>query len=85
MAGIDAPVSVQVLRGARRETSTRPKWEVISTHAARKTFVTLALQQGVPMSELLGFTHDDLRTLRLYAGSNEEIRRNQMDRIFGTL
>lgn len=85
MAGIDAPVSVQVLRGARRETSTRPKWEVISTHAARKTFVTLALQQGVPMSELLGFTHDDLRTLRLYAGSNEEIRRNQMDRVFGTL
>ena len=85
MAGIDAPVSLQVLRGSQRETATYPKWEVVSTHASRKTFVTLALQEGLPMSELIGFTHDDLRVLKRYAGSDEGVRRNHMDRIFGTI
>ena len=85
LAGIDDAVTVTVQKGGERERVTGPKWERITSHVARKTFVTLALQSGMPMNELLGFTHEDLRTLRLYAGQDETRRRKQLNRVFGGL
>ncbi|MEM1093481.1 MAG: tyrosine-type recombinase/integrase [Bacteroidota bacterium] len=82
MAGMDTPVTVQRLRGGVQERLTRPKHEVLTTHVARKSFVTLMLQSGVPMNELLGLTHNDLRTLKLYAGQSDTERRKHIDRVF---
>lgn len=85
IAGIDAPVTTQKLKGAEREVVTRQKHELVTTHAARRTFVTLALQNDVPVTALLGLTHDDLRTLRLYAGQSDREREKHVNRLFGGL
>lgn len=85
LAEIDTPVTTQRLKGAKRDVQTRQKWELITTHTARRTFVTLALQNDVPVTALLGLTHDDLRTLRLYAGADDREREKHVNRLFGEL
>lgn len=71
LAGIDAQVTLHRVRGGERISETVPKFEAVGMHAARRTFVTLALQSGLEQSELLGFTHADLKTLRAYAGRDQ--------------
>ena len=82
-AGLDRPVTVVKTVGGERIQETRPLHECVTTHIGRKTFVTLALQSGMDAQELLGLTHDDLRTLRHYAGHDAERRRDQMNQAFG--
>lgn len=71
LVGIDTPVTIHRVKGGERITETVPKFEAIGMHAARRTFVTLALQSGLEQSELLGFTHADLKTLKVYAGRDQ--------------
>ena len=85
LAGIDTPVTIQVLRGGVRETITRPKWEAMTTHVGRKTFVTLFLQAGHNPTDLLGLSHDDLRTLQHYAGQDDRKRKQGVETTFGGL
>ena len=72
LAKIDEVVTTHHVRGSGRNTMTRPKHEVVSMHASRKSFVTLALLSGVAPHELLGYTHRDLKTLELYVGRDED-------------
>ena len=85
LAKIDAPVSTQSLRGGERIAQTRPKHDAVTTHAARRTFVTLFLQGGGAITELIGLTHDDLDTLRRYAGHSDDERRAHIGRTFDAL
>jgi len=71
LAGIDEPVTTHRVKGSGRSSETRPKHEVISMHAAKRSFVTVTLQSGLAPHELLGFTHRDLKTLELYAGKDQ--------------
>ena len=71
LAGIDDPVTTHRVKGGERIVVTVPKFEAVGMHAARRTFVTLALQSGLEQSELLGFTHADLKTLKAYAGRDQ--------------
>lgn len=60
LAGINDPVKTHRVKGGERIVVVVPKFEAVGMHAARRTFVTLALQSGLESSELLGFTHADL-------------------------
>ena len=72
LAKIDEPVTTHRLKGSGRSAETRPKHKVISMHAARRGFVTVALQAGLPPHELLGVTHRDVTTLlEVYAGKDQ--------------
>ena len=46
---------------------TVPKWEALTSHSGRKTFVSLLLEAGLSTKDLMGITHNDLRALRQYA------------------
>lgn len=85
LAGIDAPVTTHKMQGGKRESETVPKHEAISTHAARRTFVTLALQSGLSINELLGFTHSDLKSLKAYAGQDHSRLRDALHGVFDGL
>src|SRR5437762_4115562 len=43
LAGLNDLVSMEKFSGSKKILVTKPKYELISTHAARRTFVTLAL------------------------------------------
>nr|WP_262507585.1 tyrosine-type recombinase/integrase [Hymenobacter arizonensis] len=47
LAGIDSPVEVVRYRGGIADVTTAPKYERLSVHTARRTFVTLSLSRGM--------------------------------------
>jgi integrase len=48
LAGITAPVQVVKYRGSQRIELVKPKFEFITTHVARASFITISLQLNVP-------------------------------------
>lgn len=48
LAGIDTPFSRIIQRGNRKEETTVPKYEVISSHTCRRSFCTNQFLKGMP-------------------------------------
>lgn len=42
------------------------RYEIISTHTARRTFVTIAYKKGIDIETIAGITGHDLKTIRMY-------------------
>lgn len=73
IAGLTQVMHIERWAGNKKIRITGPKYEFISTHTGRKTFITLALQLGVPESivmSLSGIT--SYRTLKKYKGPAEQ-------------
>jgi integrase len=71
----------KVFRGKERITTKVPKYQMISAHSARRTYITLCLRQGVLPDVLMQSTgHKKFDTMRSYhkhnaASVNKEIRK----------
>lgn len=55
-AGINALQKVDMFRGTAVETEYIEKHKLLSTHMARKTFITIAITRGLPMNIVSGIT-----------------------------
>lgn len=65
--GIDAPVTLTIYKGMQRIDETHPKWELLSTHAGRRTFVCNAIMLGIPPTIVMKWTgHSDYRAMKPY-------------------
>lgn len=54
-------------KGLQRIEDTREKWEWISSHAARRTFICYALSQGIPPQIVMKFTgHSEYSAMKPY-------------------
>jgi integrase len=63
-AVINQPIEVDITRGGQRITMMKPKHELITSHIAGKTFITLAPQRwGLTPAEIAGIVGKDLKTL----------------------
>ena len=53
--------------GKVRKPTTKPKWEWISSHTARRSFVTMCIQQSIPQHFVMRWSnHSDPRSFRKY-------------------
>ncbi|ALD21326.1 tyrosine-type recombinase/integrase [Hymenobacter sp. DG25A] len=67
LAGLDTPTTTSQHRGSERVATTQPKHELVCTHTARRTFVTLALEGGMRPEVVMRITgHKDYKTLHRY-------------------
>ncbi len=67
LARLDTPTTTTQHRGSERVATTRPKHELVCTHTARRTFVTLALEGGMRPETVMRITgHKDYKTLHRY-------------------
>ena len=67
MAEIDDPVHETYYQGEVRMERTTPKWQLISTHAARRTFICRALSLGIPPQIVMKWTgHSDYKAMKPY-------------------
>lgn len=67
LARLDTPTTTTQHRGSERVATTRAKHELICTHTARRTFVTLALEGGMRPETVMKITgHKDYKTLHRY-------------------
>lgn len=81
LRALDAPVATLAYRGGERLDEVRPKWEVIGTHAARRTFVVNALRLGVPPTVVMQWTgHSGYDAMRPYIAVADRTRAHAMTR-----
>ena len=67
LCGFNEPVSHVYYRAGKRVSETRAKWEMIGTHAGRRTFICFALSSGIPPQVVMKWTgHSDYKTMRPY-------------------
>ena len=67
LCGFNEPVSTVYFRAGERISETRPKWEMVGTHAGRRTFICFALSSGIPPQVVMKWTgHSDYKTMRPY-------------------
>ncbi len=79
LAGINEPVPTVHFRGSERIEVTRPKSELVSTHTARRTFVTLSLEKGMRPEVVMAITgHKDYKTFRKYLKITSDVAKKEL-------
>jgi integrase len=69
-------VVIQSVRGKQVFRTVKPLHEVISSHTARRTFITICLQKGMPIQDVMKMSgHSDFNSMRPYIKiARKEIR-----------
>ena len=75
----NTPITRVTYRGGKREESTKPKYELIGTHAGRRTFICFALSSGIPPQVVMKWTgHSDYKAMKPYIDIAEKVKAEQM-------
>lgn len=79
-AEIDSPMAVVRQSGGKREESIVPKWQLITSHTARKTFVTNSLILGMKEMVVRNITgHKKEENFKKYVKIAEEFKQQEME------
>ena len=85
MAGIDSEVRKTFYKGNERIDERHPKYEVVSTHTGRKSFICNALALGIPVEVVMKWTgHDDYKSMKPYIAVADEIKVREMAKFNAT-
>ena len=85
MAGIDEPLRHTYYIGQERHDEEVPKYELITTHTARHTFIVMAISLGIPPMVIMEWTgHKDYNAMRPYIAIAGETSAQAMS-LFNTL
>ncbi|MDY5968683.1 MAG: site-specific integrase, partial [Bacteroidales bacterium] len=85
LAGITAPVRIVYFRGSERYDNEYQKWELLTTHCARRTFVVNALRLGIPSEVIMKWTgHSGFNSMKPYVKIVDELKEKEMSK-FDTL
>ena len=80
LAEINTPVSITRYSGQKRIDDIQPKHQLITSHTARKTFVTNSVIMGMNISVLKKITgHKKEESFRKYVNISEELKKNEME------
>lgn len=81
LCGIDEPTHIVYYQGSKRHDEVYPKWALLTTHVARRTFVVTALQLGIPAEVIMKWTgHKDFESMKPYVKIVDELKQNAMSR-----
>jgi integrase len=73
LAGIDSRVQLTHYIGNVRKDVIKPKYELVSSHTARRTFITLSLKKGVlPEMVMKVSGHKDRMSFQSYVRISQE-------------
>lgn len=76
---IDTPVSVSQFYGSARQDEIRPKYELLSSHAGRRTFICNALAMGISPSVVMKWTgHSEYSAMKPYIDIADDIKKKSM-------
>lgn len=67
LCGFNDPIARTYYKGGQRCEEIAPKWQLMSTHAGRRTFICYALTKGIPPQVVMKFTgHSDYKAMKPY-------------------
>lgn len=76
---IDTPIEKTIFKGNERISITVPKYELVRTHTARRTFVCTAIRLGISPTIIMKFTgHKDYDTMKKYIGAMDKEKADAM-------
>ena len=79
--GIDAPVTRLRYSGRQRIEEALPKYEVVTSHIGRHTFVVQALTLGIPSEVIRKYTgHKTEATMRPYIAIADTLKAQEMEK-----
>jgi site-specific recombinase XerD len=82
-AEITEPTQILSYRGAERIEKTVPKYELISTHTARCSFVTLSLEKGMRAESVMKVTgHTDMTSFKKYIKLTDKVLETEMQNVW---
>ena len=84
IAKINDKIKVVQYRGNERIEKTFKKYEVIGSHTARRTFISLSLRKGMKPDVIMAITgHKTYRMMQKYLKIADEHKREEMDKVWG--
>ena len=86
IAGIDKATTKSRVSGSVITNSTRPKWELITFHVARKTFVTNSLILGMDERTIRSITgHKKEKNFQRYVKLADSFKRESMNKTWNNI
>jgi site-specific recombinase XerD len=83
LASITDPIEIIRYRGGNRSTQTVPKWEKLSCHTGRRTFVTLSLERGLRPELVMKITgHRTWRAFQRYVNITEQAVEREFAKVY---
>ncbi|WP_370641679.1 phage integrase SAM-like domain-containing protein [Prevotella sp. E9-3] len=81
LAKIDEPIRQTFYKGNERIDIVKPKYELIGTHAGRRTFICSALALGIPAQVVMKWTgHSDYKAMKPYIDIADDIKAKAMQK-----
>ena len=81
MCGFDYIVRIVYYVGNKRVELESPKWSLLTTHCARRTFVVMALQLGIAADVIMKWTgHSSYATMKPYIAIVDELKVQSMEK-----
>lgn len=82
MAGLNEEIRETVYRGSERIDTVYPKYELIGTHAGRRSFICNCLAQGIPVNVVMKWTgHSDYKVMKPYIDVADSIKAKEMSKL----
>ncbi len=79
LAGFNKPIKRVCYRAGERVEETFPKYEMIGTHAGRRTFICFALSSGIPPQVVMKWAgHSDYQAMKPYIEIAEKTKVDAM-------
>lgn len=76
---IDTPVTITTYKGNKRIDTTYPKYELISSHAGRRTFISNAIMLGIAPEIVMKWSgHSDYKAMKPYIEIASEAKKRAM-------
>ncbi|MCH8905173.1 MAG: site-specific integrase [Bacteroidetes bacterium] len=84
--GINESITLVKYSGAERIEFIKPKYDFISTHTARRTFVTLSLEKGMRPETVMAITgHKDYKVFKKYIKITNKVKETEMKQIWNKI
>lgn len=81
LLNINTPIHHTYYKGNKRFDTVTPKYEKLSTHTGRKTFVVTAMTLGMDINVIMKFTgHSSLGAMKPYMHVVDEIKKKEMEK-----
>ena len=82
ICGFNTPYTITCYRNGNRYDEVYPKYELIGTHAGRKTFICFALSNGIAPDVVMKFTgHSDYKSMKPYIDITESAKRDAIAKL----
>jgi len=82
-AGFDEPTTKIRYRGGERVEISRFRYEFVTTHTARRTFVTLSLEKGMRPEVVMEITgHKNLKTMQKYIKITDSVKEKEFKQVW---